>query len=119
MSIWYEKYVNRKRTDVVFEPSVFLSHGWGWRQLVLQAEELKGPIRASDTFEGRLRVLALQSSRHPLFYSLGGEYLGDYLNRLPGKWVERGLVFQWMEKAPFPGTAQLKEALGAVRGERV
>ncbi|HXL72701.1 MAG TPA: DUF2723 domain-containing protein, partial [bacterium] len=37
MPLWYVKYVDRLRPDVIVEPTVFLYHEWGWSQLGLQA----------------------------------------------------------------------------------
>ena len=73
MPIWYEKIVNQKRKDVIFEPSVFLYHGWGWKQLVDQSEDLRPFVFDSNLFQERLKALTQTNSNHPLFYCLGGD----------------------------------------------
>ncbi len=101
MPIWYERYAQGKRPDVVFEPSVFLYHGWGWKQLIDQSADLK-PVESSPLFQERLDALARVGPAHPLFYSLGREFLEPALEKMPGAWVPRGLVYAWELHRPFP-----------------
>jgi tetratricopeptide (TPR) repeat protein len=99
MSIWYEKYVLGKRKDLIFEPSVFLYHSWGWDQIIQQSQDLKPAIDSSGTFEGRLEALTLSPFRHHFFYSLGQEYLWKVLERVPGVWSPKGLAYEWMKNS--------------------
>jgi tetratricopeptide (TPR) repeat protein len=96
MPIWYEKYIRGLRPDILFEPSVFLYHDWGWRQLALVSESRKGnPILYhSDNLPGRLGELVHQTS-HPVFYSLGREDLDPVLQKSGGEWIPYGLVSRW------------------------
>jgi hypothetical protein len=100
MSIWYEHLVKNKRPDLVFEPSIFLYHNWGWKQLEAQSRDLMPLIVSSDTFQGRLQALTVGNKDHPFCYSLGREYLDPVLMKVKGAWVPHGLVYQWMPHLP-------------------
>lgn len=95
MSIWYHQFAQGKRPDVIFQPSVFLYHNWGWAQLAKRAPDLHDPIYSTPLFTGRIKALTDQAARHPLHYSLGREYLEPVLEQVPGFWVPRGLTFDW------------------------
>ncbi len=117
MPVWYEKYVRARRPDVIFEPSVFLYHDWGWRQLRQQSPELGALLDSDRTFQGRLNALARRDPGHPFCYSLGRDYLEPLLERMPGAWVPHGLVFEWEPRPPKKG--DVPRGVGAlVQGER-
>ncbi len=111
MPIWYERYAEGKRPDVVFEPSVFLYHGWGWKQLANQSADLK-PVDSSPLFQDRLNALARDWPAHPLFYSLGREFLEPALEKMPGAWMPRGLVYAWQPRRLSPLEASKKTFQG-------
>ncbi len=92
MPIWYQKYAEALRPDVVFEPSIFLYHDWGWRQLADQSEDLRSAVYSSPLFVGRIKALTETSAKHPFLYSLGREYLEPILDQVPGQWIPRGLI---------------------------
>jgi hypothetical protein len=109
MPIWYEKYVNRKRLDLIFEPSVFLLHGWGWKQLADQSEDMKSVTVSSDLFQDRLDDLTKFPHSHPLYYSLSMKYLAPALAKTPGYWVPNGLTYAW--EAQRPPSEKIKKLL--------
>lgn len=117
MPVWYEKYVRASRPDVIFEPSVFLYHDWGWRQLRQQSPELGALLDSDRTFQGRLNGLALENPGRPFCYSLGRDYLEPLLERMPGAWVPHGLVFEWEPRPPGKGGVSRK-VCALVQGER-
>ena len=96
MPLWYAKYVNHQRPDVVLEPTVFLYHEWGWNQLRFQAEDLRQIARSSNGFKERLTQLA-ENKDHPFFYSLGRQFWPESLNQIHGEWLIQGLVYGWAE----------------------
>ncbi len=103
MPIWYEKYTCGLRPDILFEPSVFLYHDWGWKELSL-VSGMKGqkPIQySSDNLPGRIRELISQPS-HPICYSLGREDLEPILKEIKGKWIPSGLVSRWATSSLEP-----------------
>jgi hypothetical protein len=102
MPIWYEKYVNQKRRDLIFEPSVFLLHGWGWKQLADQSKDLTPVGTVSGLFQDRLDFLTKFPLSHPLYYSLSMQSLGPVLARMPGNWVSNGLTYGWESHKPAP-----------------
>lgn len=109
MPIWYEQVANGKRPDLIFEPAVFLVHGWGWKQIADRSVELKAKIELSAIFRDRLKSLTALGVSRPLCYSLGHEKLGQALQDLPGGWLQRGLVREWVPE-------QKKEPLKTSRG---
>lgn len=117
MPVWYEKYARGLRPDLVFEPSVFLYHGWGWKQLADQSVDLKALVFSSDLSQGRLNALAGAYPAHRLFCSLGHEDLEPDLDHMPGTWVPRGLVYAW-EPRKTPSDRRLEQAFRAIREER-
>jgi hypothetical protein len=118
MPIWYEKFVNQKRLDLIFEPSVFLLHGWGWKQLVDQSEDLKPAISSSDLFQERLDALTKFPRSHPLYYSLSTKYLEPALSKTPGYWVPNGLTYAWDAQRP-PSEKTTKRLFETMKGERL
>jgi len=118
MPIWYSHFAQGKRPDLVFEPSVFLYHGWGWKQLGDQSEDLKPLVNASNLFQDRLNALTQAAPRHPLFRSLGREFLGPALDKMPGVWVPRGLVYAWEPRMPS-GSERLSQAFRGIGEERL
>jgi len=94
MPIWYEKYVNRQRPDLVVAPMVFLYHDWGWNQLAIQSDDLKKAAKFSNTLNGRLTWL-IEKSRHPFFYSFGRQFWPEDFNHLKGSWLPQGLAYGW------------------------
>lgn len=118
MPIWYEHFAEGERPDLVFEPSVFLYHGWGWKQLADQSEDLKPLVTSSNLFQDRLNALTRAYARHPLFYSLGREFMEPALEKMPGTWLPRGLAYAWE-----PGKPAVSEEQGQVSriiaGERL
>ena len=100
MSIWYQKYARGLRPDIVFEPSIFLYHDWGWRQLTAQSPDLREAIDSSNLFVGRVVALTELSRKHPFFNSLGREYLAPVLKEVPGHWVPKGLIYEWRQGIP-------------------
>jgi hypothetical protein len=117
MSIWYGRYARGLRPDLVFEPSVFLLHGWGWKQLCDQCADLKPLVESSNLFQDRLNALTGSYTHHPLFYSLGRDFLEKGLYKMPGAWVPRGLVYAW--EARKPGSLKImNQALRSISAER-
>ena len=117
MPIWYEKYARGLRPDLVFEPSVFLYHGWGWKQLADQSADLKPLVFSSNLSQERLDALARAYPTHRLFCSLGHEDLEPALDRIPGTWVPRGLVYA-LEPRKTASDRWLKQAFRVIRDER-
>jgi hypothetical protein len=118
MPIWYEQYVKGLRADIIFKPSVFLFHGWGWKQLGDQSEDLKPLIASSDLFQDRLDLLTKSPGSHPLFYSLGRDYLKSAIDKMPGFWVPRGLVYAWEPQKPSRDK-EMREGFQIVGEERM
>ncbi len=100
MSVWYEQYVRGLRPDVIFEPSIFLYHGWGWKHLADRSGELQRALDVSPLFIDRLKILTEQSNNHPLYYSLGQEFLGESFEKVPGHWTPMGLAYAWSLAEP-------------------
>lgn len=100
MSIWYERFVKQKRQDLIFEPSVFLLHGWGWKQLANQSKDLNQVESGSTLFGNRLEFLTRFPLAHPLYYSLSMMELGPVLAQMPGIWVPKGLTYEWESQKP-------------------
>ena len=121
MSIWYEKYVNRKRPDLIFEPSVFLLHGWGWKQMADQSKDLKAVGTLSGLFQDRLDLLTQFPRSHPLYYSLSVKDLEPALAQMPGNWVPNGLTLEWeSQKYPLPKiNRQMIQGMGNQRLRRL
>jgi hypothetical protein len=111
MSIWYEQYVRGLRPDVIFEPSIFLYHGWGWKHLADRSGELQRAFDASPLFIDRLKILTEQSKVHPLFYSLGRDFLGESFQKVPGYWAPMGLAYAWRAAEPKAGEWAPRSAL--------
>jgi hypothetical protein len=109
MPIWYQQYVEDLRPDLIFEPSFFLYHDWGWSQLAKLSEDLRDPIYSTPLFTGRLKALTDQSVRHPFYYSIGREYLETVLDQVPGQWVPSGLAFEWTLRSPRFQSVSKKE----------
>jgi len=99
MPIWYERYVKNKRPDILFEPSVFLLHGWGWKQLSDQSPELGASFGSLSLFQDRMS--ALSKASRPLFFSNGWNPLEIPLRKMKGTLVPSGLVYSWES---FPGS---------------
>lgn len=118
MPIWYEHFAEGKRPDLIFEPSVFLYHGWGWKQLSDQSEDLKPLVASSNLFQDRLNALTMVPSKHPLFRSLGQEFLGPALKKMPGAWAPRGLVYAWEPRRSNPKKVFEQESK-IIAGERL
>jgi hypothetical protein len=95
MPLWYAKYVNHQRPDLIVEPTVFLYHDWGWNQLVLQSPDLKETVLSSPIFDNRLTQLA-ENRQHPFFYSYGRQFWPSVLDQMgKGGWYPRGLAYEW------------------------
>jgi hypothetical protein len=118
MPIWYEHFAQEKRPDLIFVPSVFLLHGWGWKQVADQSEDLRPLVTASVLFQDRLDALTRDPSRHPLFHSLGWEFLKPAWDEMPGTWLPHGLVYAWAPHRPA-ATEVFKRASRAVSAERL
>jgi hypothetical protein len=95
MPLWYCQYVDGMRPDVTIEPSVFLLHDWGWKQLAGMLVDVAPLQDGGMSFPERLRGLTALSGKHPFFYSLDREYFGAELGRLPGVFEPAGLVRRW------------------------
>jgi len=117
MPIWYEQTVQCKRPDVLFQPSVFLYHNWGWVQVANRDSRLGKAVLSTPLLMDRLKALTDQPSKHSLFYSLGRDYLEAAFQQLPGEWIPRGLVWEWRKKAPAR-QAVVDEVRTAVESER-
>jgi hypothetical protein len=102
MSLWYQRVANGKRPDLIFEPSVFLVHGWGWKQITNQSKEVGIRMARTNLFQDRFVSLTTWGNRHPLCYSLGHEKMEVALRKLPGKWSSRGLVMEWAPSMESP-----------------
>ncbi len=118
MPIWYEHFAKGLRPDLVFEPSVFLYHGWGWKQLADQSEDLRPMVTSSDLFQDRLNALTRAYARHPLFYSLGREFMQPALEKMPGTWLPRGLAYAWESRRPTPSEV-VSQASRIIASERL
>ncbi len=95
MPLWYAKYVDRLRPDVIVEPTVFLYHNWGWNQLGLQAEDLK---RISSLPPRERFVGLMKNKNRPFFYSFGRQFFPRELNFI-GHWTHHGLADGWTSLA--------------------
>jgi tetratricopeptide (TPR) repeat protein len=104
MPLWYAKYVDHLRPDVVVEPTVFLYHDWGWNQLGLQAEDFK-TIASQQPPERFLSLM--KNPNHPFFYSFGRQFLPVGLDRI-GIWRPHGLANQWTA-SPLPAAGDIQE----------
>jgi hypothetical protein len=92
MPLWYAKYVEGLRPDVVIEPTVFLYHEWGWDQLGFQAEDLK-TVPSPPHLEERWMDL-IKNPNHHFFYSFGHQFFPSELNSI-GHWSPHGLTDGW------------------------
>lgn len=118
MSMWYSHFAQGKRPDLIFEPSAFLYHGWGWKQLGDQSEDLKPLVASSNLLQERLNALTRLPAQHPLFRSLGTEFLGPAFEKMSGTWTPRGLVYAW-EPQRLSSRAELLQASRAIASERM
>jgi hypothetical protein len=115
MPLWYAKYVNHQRPDVVMEPTVFLYHEWGWNQLGLQAEDLKMVLSQPppERFLGLMK-----NPNHRFFYSFGRQFFPGELNQM-GHWTNHGLADGWTASPVTAGDdarAQRLSDLERIRG---
>lgn len=94
MPVWYGLYVRHQRPDVTFEPTVFLYHGWGWKQISDQSADLTA-AGSYNIFQDKLESLTRLYPIHPLYYALGPGYLIGSFQKLPGSWELKGLVLKW------------------------
>lgn len=117
MPIFYERFVEGKRKDLIFSPSIFLFHAWGWDQLAGQDEKVRKAILSTALFDGRLQALAGLRPVRPLYYSLDREYLERKLEEMPGAWVPMGLEYEWFHKKPLTNIV-FQETLESVKRER-
>ncbi|HVZ81973.1 MAG TPA: DUF2723 domain-containing protein [bacterium] len=92
MSVWYQRIAEKRREDVIFEPAVFLVHGWGWKQLADQSPGIAALVRRTSVFQERLQGLADLGAAHPFCYSLGRWKMGGALLEMPGAWRSLGLI---------------------------
>jgi len=113
MPLWYTKYVDHLRPDVIVEPTVFLFHEWGWNQLGLQAEDLK-TAPSPPPFEERW-VGLLKNPNHPFFYSFGRQYFPVGLN-LIGRGTPHGLADGWTASVLGGDEVQNLSGLERMRG---
>ncbi len=119
MPIWYERSVKGQRPDILFEPSVFLYHGWGWKQLMAQSKDMEPLILSTNTFPGRLDALANRDGAHPFFYSLGTSYLAPVLKQVPGYLEPWGLLYRWISDPAGKGARPMgPKGLGAIQRTR-
>ncbi len=100
MPIWYLQYAKGLRPDLIFQPSVFLYHNWGWAQLAEHSADIKKAIYSTPLFAGRLTALTALFPQQPFYYSLERDYLQPVLDQVPGEWIPSGLAYEWREKTP-------------------
>lgn len=117
MPIFYQRYVLGLRPDMVFLPAPFLLHSWGWDQLGKQDDFIAAEAARNPVFEKRLEALTKVPGR-PFFYSLGMEYLGPELLKLPGTWIPDGLSWEWTPGSRPAGDVLRREE-GALSRERL
>ncbi len=100
MPILYARFAQGLRKDIVFCPSIFLFHGWGWKQLGQQDDKIGAAINGEITFTGKLKTLLSERTHRAFLYSLDKEYLNDKLGELPCAWAPNGLEFREWNKPP-------------------
>ena len=118
MPMWYGHFAQGKRPDLIFEPSVFLYHGWGWKQLGDQSEDLKPWVASSNLLQEKLNALIQDPKHHPLFRSMGTEFLGSAFDQMPGVWMPRGLAYAWEPRRLSP-REELLMTSRIIAGERL
>jgi tetratricopeptide (TPR) repeat protein len=97
--IFYQRYVQGLRPDIVFVPSIFLFHDWGWKQLTAQDAGIAEAIKTSHTFDGRIVALTTMGGRE-LYNTLDQTYLSSV--SMKGDWIPNALEKHWSESEPKP-----------------
>jgi tetratricopeptide (TPR) repeat protein len=98
--LFYERFVEGFRKDIVFLPSIFLFHDWGWRQLAAQDPGVASAIKSSTRLSGRIEALAMVNSGGGLFNTMDRAYLGSVA--MNGNWVPWALERFWIKDCPKP-----------------
>ena len=75
MPLFYQRFVLGLRPDVVFIPSIFLAHDWGWKQLAIQNPLAASAIKSSKTLSGGIEALGMLKGSGGLFNTLDQSYL--------------------------------------------
>ncbi len=99
MPLVYEREVEGKRKDLVFQVSHFLLHDWGWAQL--GAQEPKAPRSLNNLKELPAHLEALTSlvDGRGLFLDLR-EMQTSFPKRFNGYWFPWALTQKWGQKEP-------------------
>jgi tetratricopeptide (TPR) repeat protein len=113
--LFYQRFVQGLRPDIVFVPSVFLFHNWGWNQLFAQDDRPAADVKTSHTLNGRMEALALAKGNGGLFNSLDQGYFGSAA--INGDWTPWALEKLWMKADPRP-EGILKKVLTLANSER-
>jgi len=71
--LFYQRFVLGLRPDVVFIPSIFLTHLWGWNQLAAQDERVAA-ARSAMLYDW-IEALSMMKGRGGLFYTIDQAYL--------------------------------------------
>ena len=113
MPISYDQAVLGLRPDILFIPSVFLFHEWGWEQLSRHRPDWKRSIETRPLFRDRFQWLATPGDgKENLFYSFGSGYLNGVFGNLRGFLVPSGLAYQWrLQKPAINGVLEQGRAL--------
>jgi tetratricopeptide (TPR) repeat protein len=94
--LFYQRFVLGLRPDIVFIPSIFLFHDWGWSQLAAQDPPVAAAVKSSHSLDGRLGALARLGDTRGFFYTLDQAYLGSQLNQMNGgTWTPMALEERW------------------------
>ena len=99
--ILYEQTVLKLRPDVIFTPSVFLFHDWGWEQLAHRRPQWKKTLEMKPVFGDRFNWLVNNSAGKDIFfYSYGTNYMEQAFENMSGFLVPIGLSYRWFLTKP-------------------
>jgi tetratricopeptide (TPR) repeat protein len=118
MPFVYEREVEGKRNDLIFETSVFLFHDWGWKQLASQDPAIASAVMSKKDLQSRLNALTTLGVTHGIYYDTNKADLGKFLDRTPGEWLPWALVEKWSPKA-MDNLTIFKKTIDLSRTERL
>lgn len=98
--LFYQRFVLGLRPDVVFIPSIFLAHDWGWKQLAIQNPLVALAIKSSKTLSGRMEALGMLNGRGGLFYTINQTYLAPAAMKCD--WTPWALEKVWVKTDSNP-----------------
>jgi tetratricopeptide (TPR) repeat protein len=97
--LFYQRFVLGLRPDMVFIPSIFLAHPWGWNQLAEQNPLVAAAIQPTMLYE-RMEGLRRVQGSGGFFNTMDQSYLGTAATNIA--WTPWALEKVWVKTAPNP-----------------